>query len=160
MKLRIQMLPITLLVLLAGMPALAQVEKVAARTKGLSCGACGAIVEVYLRHLPGVQDLSMSMSKELVLLTYKPGTSFDPFGIRDALDKSEVAVLQFQISARGHVHDEGGKRFFVAGKDKFLLVETAATPKVPSDTDVSIEGVVNDHPNPMELRILNSKPLK
>ena len=38
---------------LAAIPASAQVEKVEMHTVGISCGACAAISEVYLRRLDG-----------------------------------------------------------------------------------------------------------
>src|SRR3954468_13327693 len=101
--------------------SMGQVDSVGAKTKGLSCGVCGAIVELYLRKLPGVDKIAMSMSKEILKITYKPGGSFQPSAIRDALHKSQVEVLQFQISARGEVLDFAGKEFFVAGPDRFLL---------------------------------------
>ena len=160
MNLRRQISLIGVLALAAAMPALAQVDKVGVRTSGISCGDCAAISEIYLRRLPGVDKVVISMSQEAVLVMYKPGTSFQPWDIRDALEKTEVGVVQMQISARGRVQEQGAKRFFLAGKDKFLLVPSPASPKIPSDTPVSIEGIVNDHTDPMQLRVLTFKPLK
>ena len=116
------------LMLTTAIPALAQVDKVGVRTNGISCGDCAAISEIYLRRLPGVDKVVISMSQEAVLVIYKPGTAFQPWDIRDALEKTEVGVVQIQISAHGHVQEQGAKKFFVAGKDKFLL---AASPRHP-----------------------------
>jgi cation transport ATPase len=138
----------------------AQVESLAARTKGLSCGVCGAIVELYLRGVPGVDKITMSMSKEILQVTYKAGARFRPEAIRDALHKSQVDVLQFQISARGQVQTQAGKQFFVAGPNKFLLVSSATLSNVPLDIPISIQGIVNDHSNPMELELLSINPPK
>jgi len=146
-----------LLVLGAEVPSWAQVDKVGVRTSGISCGDCAAVSEIYLRRLSYVDKVNISMANEAVIVTYKPGTSFQPWDIRDALGKTDVGVVQFQISARGSVQEEGGKSFFVAGKDKFLLV---APPKIPSASPVSIEGIVNDRADPMELKILTLKELK
>ena len=163
MKLRKEIL---LAAVLVAMPALGQVEKVAVRTTGISCGDCAAVSEIYLRRLEGVDKVAISMSKEAVLVTYKPGASFQPWDIRDALSRTDVGVVQIQISARGRVQEQAGKRFFVAGKDKFLLLASPPTPnapptpKVPSDTPVTIEGIVNDRTDPMELRVLSFQPLK
>ena len=149
---------IALLLLGTALPLAAQVDKVAMRTSGISCGECAAISEVYLRRLPGVDAVKISRSAEIVIVTYKAGASFDPWEIRDALDRTEVGVVQFQISARGKVQTIGGKRFFIADKNKFALVDNPNV-KVPADTLISVEGTVNDKPNPMELKVLNFKPI-
>ena len=77
--------------------------------------------------------------------------------IRDAVEKAEVEVIRFRIIARGRVHEERGKQFFVAGKDKFLL---PASPKIPSDGTISIEGTVDDSADPLQLKVLRFKLLK
>ena len=82
-------------------PGAAQVEKVAMRTTGISCGICAGLSEIYFRRLPGVDQVKISLSKEAILLTYKPGAAFDPEGIRKILQPLEVGVTQFQISAHG-----------------------------------------------------------
>ncbi len=145
------------LALVAEIPALAQVDKIAVRTHGLSCGDCAMVSEVYLKRLPAIDQVKISMSQELIVVTLKPNALFDAFEIRDALDRTEVDVLQFQISARGRVQDVAGKKIFVAGKNKFVLATSPI--KVPSDAPITIEGIVNDKPDPMELKPLNVKPL-
>lgn len=141
----------------AEIPARAQVERVAMRTAGLSCGDCAVISEVYLRRINGVQDVKISKSQEAVLITFKLGTPFAPWEFRDALERTDVGVAQFQISARGRVQEEKGKRFFIAGKDKFILAATSI--KVPTDSPVTVEGIVNDRTDPMELKVLKFAPL-
>jgi hypothetical protein len=160
MKLQTKLLLLAFLVLATALRSSAQVDSLAARTKGLSCGVCGLIVELYLRSVSGVDKIAMSMSKEILQVTYKAGASFRPNDIRDALHKSQVDVLQFQISARGQVHEQAGKQFFVAGPDKFLLMASPTSPKVPLGTPISVEGIVNDHSSPMELELLSVKPPK
>ena len=156
-KLTFWIAAIAALVLGARTPGLAQVDKVAMRTPGLSCGECAAISEIYLRRLEGVDKVQISKSAEAILITYKPGASFQPWDIREALDRTDVGVAQFQISAHGKVQEEKGKRFFVAGKDKFLLAPGPV--KVPSEISVTVEAIVNDRTDPMELKILSFKPL-
>ena len=114
-------------------------------------------MEIALRRLDGVDKISISISEQRFQVTYKSGASFQPWDIREAVVKAEVAVVRFLIVARGHVHEEGGKRFFVAGKDKFLL---AASPKIPSEGTISIEGTVDDSAEPLQLQISQFKPLK
>jgi hypothetical protein len=151
---------IAMLVLAMRLPATAQVEKVAVRTTGISCGTCAVFSEVYLRQLPSIDKITISRSQEAVMITYKPGASFQPADIRAALKKTEVGAVQIQIGARGRVQDQGGKKFFVAGNDKFLLVPAPNSPKIPVGTKVSIEGIVNDQTKPMELRVMTFKVLQ
>src|SRR5215470_9553339 len=98
-------------------------------------------MEVALRRLEGVDKISISISRQRFQVTYKPGASFKPSQIRAAVGKADVKVLRFQISARGQVLEQAGKRFFVAGRDRFLLV---ASPQISSEKPISIEGTVDD----------------
>jgi hypothetical protein len=93
-------------------------------------------------------------------VSYKPAATFQPKDLREALQKTDVGITQLQISARGRVQEQAGKRFFIAGKDRFLLVSAPNTPQLPSNTPVLIEAVVNDRTDPMELRIMTYKPLQ
>ena len=147
------------LMLALAMSALAQVEKAAMRTKGISCGVCAVVSEVHLRGIVGVDKVTISKSNESVMVSYKPGAPFQPAEIRKVLEPLNVGIAQFQVSARGRVQDQGGKRFFVAGKDRFVLTSAANAPKVPSGTPVVIEGILNDKLNPMELKVLAFRPV-
>jgi hypothetical protein len=160
MKLRKQTLLLSALALASATPGLAQVEKVAMRTTGISCGVCAGLSEIYFRRLPGVDKVAISLSKEAIMLTYKPGAAFDPQGIRKVLEPLEVGVVQFQIGARGRVQEQGGKRFFVAGKDKFILAAAANALAIPLDTPIVVEAILNDRLDPMEVKVLNFTPLK
>lgn len=145
--------------LLAGaVPACAQVEKVALRTTGISCGICAGLSELYFHRVPGIDHVKISLSQEAILLTYKPGATFDPKAIRDVLAPLQVGVVQFQISARGEVRQEGDKPFLLAGKDKFLVLE--GSPAAPLNKPVHLEGVLYDRESPMQVKILTVKPLR
>ena len=157
---RRQMLLRVALALASALPGFAQVEKVAMRTTGISCGVCAGLSEIYFKRLPGVDKVAISLSKEAIMLTYKPGAAFDPRAIRKVLEPLEVGVVQFQISARGRVQEQGGKRFFVAGRDRFAVADAANAPAIPLDAPVAVEAILNDRLDPMEVRILNFKPLK
>ena len=157
MKLQKQMLQLSALMLASVMPAFAQVEKVAMKTTGISCGVCAAVSEINFRRLASVDKVTISRSSEAIMVSYKPGSAFHPQEFRDLLKPLEVGIAQFQISAKGRLQEQGGKRFFLAGKDKFLLVTAANAPPVPSDAPVLIEGIVNDHTYPMELKIMTVK---
>ena len=158
MKLQKQILLLSSLVLASAIPVFGQVEKAAMRTTGITCGVCAAVSEVNLRRMTGVDKVTISRSNESIMIAYKPGAPFLPAEIRKVLDPLKVGITQFQISAKGRVQDEGGKQFFVAGKDKFLLTAAANAPKVPSATSVTIEGILNDRQSPMELKVLAFKP--
>ena len=140
------------------LPAVAQVERVAIRTTGISCGTCAAVSELYLKRLPAVDKVIISMKNEAVMVSYKPNSSFQPKDLRDVLKKTEVGVTQLQISARGKVQDQAGKKFFIAGKDKFVLISGSNTSQMPTNAPVSIEAIVNDRVDPMELRVMTYKP--
>jgi copper chaperone CopZ len=136
----------------------AQVERVAMRTTGISCGVCAAVSEVYLRQLVGIDKIKISLSQEAIMVSYKTGAAFRPKDIRDALKKTDVGVTEFQISVRGQVQQQNGKHMFIAGKDVFLLAPSAG-PTIPADIPVVLEGIVNDQTSPMELKVLTVKPI-
>lgn len=147
------------LALASATPALAQVEKTALQTPGISCGTCALIAELNLKRLAGVDEVTISRSKEAVLISYKPGATFDPDGIRGVLEPLGVGIARVQISARGRAQGQGGKQFFVAGRNKFAVVAAAKAPPIPSGTLVLIEAVVNERSAPMELTAMTVKPL-
>jgi hypothetical protein len=160
MKLGRQIVLLGALALASAVPALAQVDKAAMRTTGIACGVCAMVSEVGLRKINGIDKVTISRSNEAIMIAYKPGAAFLPAEIRKVLEPLNVGIAQFQISARGRVEDQGGKLFFVAGRDRFVLTPPAANaPKVPTTGLVSIEGVLNDRRNPMELRVLAVKPV-
>jgi hypothetical protein len=160
MSLQKQMLLSLLIVLVFALPAFSQVEKAAMRTTGISCGTCAAFSEIYLRRLPQIDKITISMSKESILVTYKPGAEFRPQDLRDALGKTDVGIVQLQISARGRIQQQGNKRFFIAGKDKFAVVMPPNAPEVPSDMPVVIEAILNDKVAPMELKVMTFRRLQ
>src|SRR6516225_3994746 len=114
---RKRMKPRTYLLLLASAtPIWAQVDRVAMRTTGISCGTCAVVSEFHFRRMPGIDQVHISRSQEAIMLTYKPGAAFSTHAIRDVLLPLNVGVVQFQISGRGQVRQIGGKSFFLAGK--------------------------------------------
>src|SRR5689334_11340008 len=112
-------------------------------------------METALRRLDGVDKISISVSEQKFNVTLKPGAAFHPSDIRAAVGKAGVKVVRFRIDARGHLEEQGGKRYFLAGEDKFLV----AAPAKMANGPVSIEGTVDDAAEPWQLKILKSKPL-
>ncbi|PYS03864.1 MAG: hypothetical protein DMG12_11275 [Acidobacteria bacterium] len=159
MKLHKRILLLSSLTLASVMPAWSQVEKAELRTTAISCGVCAAVSEVKLRRIAGVDKVTISKSAESVTVSYKPGAVFQPLEIRKILEPLNVGIAQFQISATGRIQEQGGKQFFVAGKDKFVLRAAANAPKIPTNTAVSIEAILNDKIYPMELRVMTFKPV-
>ena len=156
-RLPVFVIPLSLLVTAA--PARAQVEKVAIKTTGISCGTCAFVSEIYLRKMEGIEAIKISLTTESILVSYKPNAVFRPGELRDALKKTDVGVLQFQVTARGRVLEQGSQRFFVAGRDRFLLAAAADAPKPPSGSPVVVEAMLNDLADPMELKVMTVKPI-
>lgn len=158
MKLQKQPLLLSVLLLTSTMPLIAQVEKAALRTTGISCGVCAALSEIQFKRMAGVDRVAISLAKEAIVIYYKPGAVFSPRAIQEVLQPMEVGIVQFQISARGCVEEQGGKRFFMAGKNRFVLVPAGDTP-IPRDTPLLIDAILNDCADPMELKIVSFKPV-
>ena len=114
-------------------------------------------MEIAMRRLEGVDKISISISKQTFEVSFKPGSSFRPWDLRDAVAKAEVDVVKFYVSARGQVKLENSKRYFLAGRDKFLLPDS---PKVPVGVMLSVVGSVDDSQEPFQLRIQDFKPLR
>jgi hypothetical protein len=146
------------LAILIAVAARGQVEKAAMRTTGISCGLCAGLSEIYFRRLAGVDQVKISLSTESIMLTYRPGATFDPEAIRKILEPLKVGVVQFQIGVRGQVLEDGGKRFLIAGRDKFVLLDAIDSPPVPLKVPVRIEGILFDRSTPRELKILKIQP--
>jgi copper chaperone CopZ len=131
-----------------------QVEKVAMRTTGISCGVCAGLSEIYFHRLPGVDKVKISLSQEAIMLTFKPGAKFDPNAIRKILEPLKVGVVQFQVDVRGQVHETGGKRILEAGGDRFILLDAIDSPEIPAGLPLRIEGILYDRNSPMEIKVL------
>jgi hypothetical protein len=159
MKPRAPMWRLSILAILVTVNGWSQVEKVAMRTTGISCGICAGLSEIYFRRLPGVDQVKISLRTESLMLTYKPGAVFDPAAIRKILEPLKVGVVQFQIGARGQVLPDQGKRFLIAGPDRFVLLDAIDSPELPLRVPVRIEGILFDHATPRELKVLTVKPL-
>ena len=86
MKLEIRIVLTAPLVLALAMPALAQVEKAAMRTTGISCGVCAVVSEVNIRRIEGVDEITISMSNETLMISYEPDALFESVEIRKVLE--------------------------------------------------------------------------
>lgn len=112
-------------------------------------------MEIAIRRLEGVTDVSISMRTKLVEVTYKPGSSFQPRGIREAAAQAGATVVELQIVARGRAEVDRSKRYFVAGRNRFSLIDSGA---LPMGKTVSVTGTLDDSATPFKLKILESRP--
>lgn len=146
--------------LVSAAPASAQVEKLTARTTGISCGSCAVVAEIDLRRrVVGLDKLTISMSQEALILFFKPDAVFQPQIVRDVLQPLKVGILRFELAARGRVQEQGAKRLFVAGKDQFVLMDDPRGPKIPVGLPILIEGVLDDRVDPMHVKVTAFKPV-
>jgi copper chaperone CopZ len=140
-------------------PGAAQIEKLAMRTTGISCGICAGLSEIYFRRLPGVDKVKISLRNEAILLTYKPGATVDPEAIRKVLEPLKVGVVQFQVSLRGEIRKTGGRQILQAGKDRFVVRDAIDSPVLPLNTPLHIEAILFDRVTPREVKVLDFKPV-
>ena len=108
-------------------------------------------------HLDGVANAAAKTSKQMFVVLYKAGASFQPKAVREAVDPLGIEVVRFHIMARGTVNDEDGKQFFTAGKDRFVVVNSS---KLPADCTIGIAGTVDDSTSPPQVKIDDFKQLK
>ena len=114
-------------------------------------------MEIALKRLEGVDQVAISMERQQFAVTYKGSAGFVPQDLRTAGAQTSVSVVRFQIQARGRVQAQGDKQFFVAGKDRFLLVNP---PKMPADQTLLVGGeILKDSTRPMELKVVDFRPV-
>jgi hypothetical protein len=146
--------------LTSAVPASAQVQKVTARTTGISCGSCAVVGEIQLRRkVVGLDKLTISMSQEAITVFYKPDGLFQPQVFRDIFKPLNVGILKLEISARGRIEVQGARRTFVSGKDQFVVMDDELGAKMPVGVPVLIEGVVDDKVSPMHVKVTTFKPV-
>ena len=110
-------------------------------------------MEIALQRLDGVDQVSISMEKQEVAVTYTGTASFQPQLLREAVGHASVTIVRFHVQARGRLRARGDQQIFIAGRDRFLLVNP---PKMPDDKMLLINGeVLNDATDPMELKVVN-----
>ena len=113
-------------------------------------------MEVAIRRLDGVADVSISWQRKLVEVTYTPNSRFQPQGIREAVAQVAVAVDQFTIVARGRIVLDGATGYFVAGQDRYLLKDLSS---IPQGKLISITGIVDGSESPYRLLVMQTRPV-
>src|SRR5947207_14658734 len=102
-------------------------------------------MEIALRDLDGVDKISISISKQRFQVTYKSGASFQPWDIREAVAKAEVAVVRFLIVARAMFMKKEGSGSLWRAKEKFFL---GPLPKFPLKARSPSGGASDLRPSP------------
>jgi hypothetical protein len=102
----------------------------------------------------------VDQQSNVVFVTYKPDTRFQASILRDAAEEGGAAFLLIQIVARGHVIVEGDQHFFLAGEDRFALLEPkdATTPLPEVDKEVLAIASIDDSTDPIRAHIVQAKP--
>lgn len=139
---------------IAAAPAFAQLDRVVAEAvKGdIDCLPCAVTIELYLKKVAGVNKVAVSMSKQLVAITFHEGAQFKPKEYREAIMMAEVRVATFHVSMRGKVDQQGGKMYFVAGPNRFLI---AKPPKdLPVGVPLGVMATVDDSTEPFSITSL------
>ena len=155
-----QFLAAILMMTVAGLPALAQLDRVIvqARPGDIDCLPCAATIEMALRKIASVDKVAVSMSKQMVAITFKEGARFEPKAYRDAIAQAEVRVDEFHVAMRGKVEQAGDKHYLVSGKDRFLIVNL---PKdLPIGPSLGVMVTADDSTEPPSITSLEeAKPL-
>jgi hypothetical protein len=98
------------------------------------------------QRLEGVVDISISQSEQTVAVEFAYGRSvLSPAIFREALTNAGVEVLRFQIDACGAVEEAPGRRWFVAGANRFALDDDGET---PIGSPVCVVGSLDDASTP------------
>ncbi|MBI4464597.1 MAG: hypothetical protein HY647_07825 [Acidobacteria bacterium] len=103
----------------------------------------------------------VDQQSNIVFVTYNPNTHFEPAVLRKAAEEADTTFPLIQVVARGRIVEEDSKHFFVAGEDRFLLIEPqASAPPLPaaSDTVLMVVASVDDSGDPIKLKVVQSKP--
>ena len=96
-------------------------------------------MEIALQRLDGVDEVAISMERQELVVTYTGRGSFDPAALREAVGHAGVNILRFEIQARGRIRARTGEMIFIAGRDRFRLVNS---PPMPDDQTLLIKGEV------------------
>ena len=113
-------------------------------------------MKVAIQRLDGVVKVAIKRRPQMFAVIYKPGASFQPQALRDAVSEAHVQVVRFHVSALGEVQVKGDKQFFISGKDRFLVVDS---PKLPTDGRIGVMGEVDDSTDPFQLKVADFRSL-
>jgi copper chaperone CopZ len=135
----------------AALPAFGQLDRfVAEAMEGdIDCLPCAVTIEMSLKNVEGVDRISVSMSRQMVAATFKDGARFTPDKYREAIAKAEVRVKAFSVVMRGTAAQDGGKTYFVAGDNRFLVENPPSN--LPLGKLVKVTAAVDDSAQPYKI---------
>ncbi|HWP83592.1 MAG TPA: hypothetical protein VNN17_00240 [Terriglobia bacterium] len=148
-----------LLLLLGTLPASAQLERVVvmAEPGDIDCLPCAVTIELNVRKVEGVNKVAVSMSKQMVAITFKEGARLRLKDYRDAIFKAEVRVAEMHAAMRGQIEQQGNEFYFVLGPDRFPI---ANPPKdLPVGKPVGIMATMDDSTEPPTIRSIEDVKL-
>jgi copper chaperone CopZ len=154
------LLVLPVLWVLTALPALAQLDRVVAEAVDgdIDCLPCAVTIELALKKVAGVDRISVSMSKQMVAITFKEGAWFTPDKYREAIAKAEVRVQTFNVAMHGKAEKDGEKTYFLAGQNRFLIESPPSN--LPLGTAVGIMATVDDSSQPYTIiSISDTTPL-
>jgi copper chaperone CopZ len=139
-------------------PTFAQLERVVVQAVegDIDCAACAVTIEMALKSLPSVDKVGISMSKQMVAITFKEGARLQPKEYRDAIRKAEVRVREFHAAMRGRVEEQDGKQYFSTGVDRFLIAKSAKP--LPVGVPIGVMAFVDDSSQPYTITVNDFKP--
>ena len=103
--------------------------------------------------------MQIDQQKNIVFVTYKPNTHFDPAILRDAAEKADAAFVLIQIVAKGHIIEEGSKHYLVACDDRFLIIEPPADKPLPAEPEkeFTVIASVDDSEVPVKVKVIQAR---
>lgn len=141
-------------------PSLAQLDRVVAEAVpgDIDCLPCAVTIEAAMKQVPGVDQVAISMSKQMVAITFHEGARFTPKLYREAIGKADVRVQTFHVAMRGKAEQTGNQVYFVSGQDRFLIPQPPAD--LPIGKLLGVMAVVDDSTEPPSITSLDDiKPL-
>jgi len=158
MRLRSRVMAMVLWMAASAIPAVAQLDRVVVEAVegDIDCLPCAVTIEMALKQVAGVDKVAVSMSKQMVAITFLEGASFTPKQYREAIAKAEVRVSKFHLAMRGKVEQAADKQFFVFGKDRFLIVKSAKP--LPVGVPLGVMAGVDDSAQPYRITVDDFKP--
>jgi hypothetical protein len=107
------------------------------------------------RRLDGVKAISISQSRQSIVVEFNADHSFPPEEFRKAVAETGLEVLALQIEACGVVEESQGRRSFVAGASRFAMDDSA---DARVGERLCANGRLGDSSNPSTLVVIAARP--
>ena len=144
-----------IVLVLAAMPCVAQLQEVSMRTDGLNCASCALSLPRALMKIKGVEKAVFQQGVVELKLAAKNDVSLDR--VRDELKRVGYTPLEAQVRVRGRLR-KNEKDWYreVEGQERLFGVELALEPGLPGRL-MDVEGIVSPkRPNALETMAVRS----